>query len=141
MRLIGNLLWLVISGIALAVAYWLTGIVMFLLIVAIPFGVQAFKLAGYALWPFGRVVVQRAGGSPAASCLGNFLWIFLAGIWLALAHALAGALFMITVIGIPFGVAHFKLAGLALTPFGAEVVDADAARGRRALVEVSPLGG
>lgn len=141
MRLIGNLLWLVISGIALAVAYWLTGVVMFLLIVAIPFGVQAFKLAGYALWPFGQVVVQREGSSPAASCLGNFLWIFLAGIWLALAHALAGALFMITVIGIPFGVAHFKLAGLALTPFGAEVVDAAAAPGRRALVEVSPLGG
>ena len=141
MHLIGNLLWLVISGIALAAAYWLTGAVMFLLIVTIPFGVQAFKLAGYALWPFGQVVVQRAGSSPAASCLGNFLWIFLAGIWLALVHALAGALFMITVVGIPFGVAHFKLAGLALTPFGAEVVDAAAVQSRRALVEVSPLGG
>ena len=136
MRLIGNVLWLLLSGIWLAVGYWAAGLIMFVLIVTIPFGVQAFKLAGYALWPFGRVVVQRMDGSAAASCLGNVLWILLAGLWLAVVHALAGVLFMVTVIGIPFGVAHFKLAGLALTPFGAEVMDLEEATGRHVLVYV-----
>lgn len=139
MRLIGNILWLVLGGLGLAVSYLLAGIVLMVLIITIPFGVQSFKLAGYSLWPFGRAVVQRPGRSAAASCAGNVLWILLAGWWLAIIHALCGAVLMITVIGIPFGAAHFKLAGLALTPFGAEVVGLEEAEGRTVIVQISSL--
>ena len=139
MRLIGNILWLVLGGLGLAVSYLLAGVVLMVLIITIPFGVQSFKLAGYSLWPFGRAVVQRPGRSASASCAGNFLWILLAGWWLAIAHALCGAILMITIIGIPFGAAHFKLASLALTPFGAEVVNLEETQGRTVIVQVAPL--
>ena len=85
-----------------------------------------FKLAGYALWPFGRVVVQRTDRTAAVSCLGNVIWFVLAGLWLAIGHVLTGLLLCLTIIGIPFGVASFKLAGLALVPFGKQVVTAGA---------------
>lgn len=139
MRLIGNILWLLLGGLGLAVSYLLAGIFFMVLVITIPFGVQSFKLAGYSLWPFGRAVVQRPDRSASASCAGNVLWILLAGWWLAIAHALCGVILMITIIGIPFGVAHFKLAGLALTPFGAEVVGLEEARGQTVIVQVSPL--
>jgi len=91
--------------------------------------VQSFKLAGYALWPFGRVVVRRPGSSEGVSAFANIIWLVLGGIWLALGHVFAGLLLCITIIGIPFGVASFKMAGLALVPFGKEIVDADRADG------------
>jgi uncharacterized membrane protein YccF (DUF307 family) len=89
-------------------------------------GIQSFKLAGYALWPFGRVVVQRLDRDAALSCLGNVVWLVLGGIWLALGHLFTGLLLCITIIGIPFGIASFKLAGLALAPFGKLVVKSGA---------------
>jgi len=125
-RTIGNILWFVLAGLWMAIGYVLAGIVQCITVIGIPFGLQSFKLAGYALWPFGRVVVQRADRSTTASCLGNVIWLLLAGLWLALGHVVTGVLLCITVIGIPFGVASFKLAGLALVPFGKQVVPAGA---------------
>lgn len=124
MRTIGNILWLVLAGIWMAIAYVIAGIIAFVLIITIPFGVQAFKLAGYALWPFGRVVVQRPDSDMALSAVGNVIWFVFAGIWLAIGHLITGMFLCITIIGIPFGVASFKLAGLALFPFGKTIVSA-----------------
>lgn len=122
MRTIGNLLWLVLAGFWLAIAYVIAGLVCFITIVGIPFGIQAFKLGGYSLWPFGRVVVQRPDASVTLSTLGNIFWFIFLGWWLAGLHIITGLLLMLTIIGIPLGVANFKLAGLALFPFGKEIV-------------------
>lgn len=131
MRTIGNILWLVLAGWWLAIVYLIAGVLNCITIIGIPFGIQSFKLAGYALWPFGRVVVERPGANPAVGCLGNVLWLLLGGIWLALSHVVAGILLCITIIGIPLGVASLKMAVLALTPFGKEVVPVSEAAGRR----------
>ncbi|HUW04376.1 MAG TPA: YccF domain-containing protein [Acidimicrobiales bacterium] len=122
MRLIGNIIWLVLCGIWLAIAYVVAGIVNCIFIITIPFGIQAFKLAGLVLWPFGKVVIVRQDRDAALGCLGNGIWFITAGLWLALGHLLAGVLLCITIIGIPFGVANFRLAGLALAPFGKVVI-------------------
>ena len=126
MRTIGNILWLVLAGIWMSISYLIAGVVQCITIIGIPFGIQSFKLAGYALWPFGRVVVQRPGSLGGLSCVGNVIWFVLSGLWLAIGHVLTGVLLCITIIGIPFGIASFKLAGLALTPFGKVVVPAGA---------------
>ncbi len=125
MRLLGNVLWFVLAGWWLALLYLLAGALACVLIVTIPFGLAAFRLAGYAAWPFGRRVEVRSGAG-VASLLGNAVWILLFGWELFLAHVVAGALLCLTIVGIPFGVASFKLAGLALVPLGTRVVDADA---------------
>ena len=135
MRTLGNLLWLILAGLWLAIAYVAAGIASCLTIIGIPFGIASFKLAGYALWPFGRAVVRDAGGPSALSTIGNVIWFFLGGWWLALLHLLLGLVLCITIIGIPFGIASFKMARLALTPFGHSVVDIDAA-GDRAVVAI-----
>ena len=122
MRTLGNILWLVLAGFWLALGYVLSGIIMCVLIITIPFGLQAFKLANYALWPFGRTVVERPGASPALGCLGNVLWLIFAGIGMAIAHLVAGVALCLTIIGIPLGLACFKLIPLALLPFGKEIV-------------------
>ena len=123
---IGNILWLVLAGFWMAVGYVFAGILQCITIIGIPFGLQSFKLAGYALWPFGRVVVQRTDRDAALSCLGNVIWIVLSGWWLAIGHVVTGLILCVTIIGIPFGIASFKLAGLALVPFGKMVVRAGA---------------
>ncbi|MCI0426205.1 MAG: YccF domain-containing protein [Actinobacteria bacterium] len=123
LRLILNIVWLLLAGIELAVAYAVAGLVMMVTIIGIPFGVQAFKLAGFALWPFGRAVVPNPDSSVVASTIGNLIWVVLAGWWLALAHLLAGVVLCLTIIGIPLGIASFKMVGMALWPFGRRVVD------------------
>lgn len=128
MRTLGNILWLLLAGIWLAIGYVVAGIVNLLPIITIPFSIQSFKLAGYALWPFGRIVVHEPDRDVALSTLGNVIWIILAGFWLAIGHVMAGLLLMITVIGIPLGLASMRMAGLALLPFGKKVVPADQAR-------------
>ncbi|HSR44345.1 MAG TPA: YccF domain-containing protein [Acidimicrobiia bacterium] len=120
MKLIGNILWLLLGGVELAIGYALAGLISFALIFTIPFGVASFRLAGYALWPFGRVLVRKPGAG-VGSGLANLVWMLIAGVWLALGHLLAALINAITIIGIPFSVAHLKLAGAALTPFGHEV--------------------
>ncbi len=121
-HVIGNVLWIVIAGIWLCFGYLISGILQCCTIIGIPFGIQSFKLAGYALWPFGRVVIQRADRDAGLSCLGNAIWFVLSGVWLALAHVFVGVVLCLTVIGFPFGLASFKLAGLALAPFGKQIV-------------------
>ncbi|SBT41684.1 YccF domain-containing protein [Micromonospora auratinigra] len=123
-RIILNLLWLILGGgIVLALGYAVAALICFVLIITIPFGVASLRLAGYALWPFGRTLVQKPGAG-VASCAANVLWVLLAGWWLALSHIVAGVTLCLTVIGIPFGVANFKLVPAALWPLGQHVVDA-----------------
>ena len=122
MKMLGNILWLALAGFLLAIGYVVAGMFICIFIVTIPFGVQSFKLAGYALWPFGRMVVHKPDRDVALGCVANGIWLVFAGFWLALAHVLAGVLLCLTVIGIPLGLASFKLAGLALAPFGKEIV-------------------
>ncbi|HEX3946248.1 MAG TPA: YccF domain-containing protein [Acidimicrobiales bacterium] len=124
MKTVLNVLWLVLSGLWLAIGYAAAGVVMCLLIVTIPFGIAAFRLAGYALWPFGRTVIRRADAG-APSVIGNVIWFVLAGLWMALAHVLTGLLLCLTIIGIPLGVANIKLAAAAVAPLGKEIVSAD----------------
>lgn len=141
MRAIGNIIWLVLGGVFLALGYFVAGVIMFILIITIPFGVQSFKLGAFSLWPFGQVMVDRSAGG-AISAIGNVIWILLAGLWLALGHLASALLLAITVIGIPFAVAHVKLAGAALTPFGKSVMSRAqaAATPHRVTVRVEPLG-
>ena len=124
MRILLNIIWLVLSGLWLAIGYALAGLVMLILIITIPFGIQAFKLAGYSLWPFGRIVVKKptAGGG---SVIGNIIWLVLAGWWLALGHLVTALALAITIIGLPLALANIKLVPVALWPFGREIVDAD----------------
>lgn len=123
-RVLLNLIWLLLAGIELAVGYVIGGLVMMLTIVGIPFGLQAFKLAGFTLWPFGRAVVPT-DDSGFFTGLGNVLWLILVGWWLAAAHFVFGVLLCLTLIGIPMGIASFRMAGLALWPMGRRIVDLD----------------
>jgi uncharacterized membrane protein YccF (DUF307 family) len=123
-RLVLNIVWLLLHGWLLALAYLLAGAVACLLIVTIPFGIASFRLATFAAWPFGRTTV-RAPGAGAASALGNLLWLLFAGWWLALLHVAAGIAYCVTIIGIPFGIALFKLAVVGLFPLGKRVVQTD----------------
>jgi len=124
-RMIGNVLWLALAGFWMAIAYAVVGTVLVASFIGIPLGIQSFKLAGYSLWPFGSVIVERPGAGPVGSCLGNVIWFWLAGLWLAAAHLITGVLLCLTVFGIPFGIASFRLARLALWPFGRVIVPAD----------------
>jgi len=120
-RTLLNLIWLVLAGFWLALGYALAAVLMFALVITIPFGIAALRLAAYVLWPFGRTVVRRPGAG-APSMLGNVLWFVLAGIWIALAHVGTGIAFCLTIIGIPLGLANFKLAWVALAPLGTQIV-------------------
>jgi uncharacterized membrane protein YccF (DUF307 family) len=122
MRTILNIIWLVLAGFWLALAYVVAGLILCITIIGIPFGVQSFKLAGYALWPFGRVLVPSPTRLKGLSVVANILWFVLAGWWLALAHLVTGVLLCLTIVGIPLGVADFKMAGAALVPFGKQIV-------------------
>lgn len=122
MRTALNIVWVVLAGIRLAIEYVIAGVVLCLTIIGIPFGKQAFKLAGYALWPFGRILIPAEGRRRKLSGVANVLWFVLAGWWLALSHLLFGCVLCLTIIGIPLGVGSFKMAGGALVPFGKEVV-------------------
>ena len=119
LRLIGNIIWFLFGGLLLALGWIVAGILCCITIIGIPVGLQAFKLAGLALWPFGREVIYGGG---TGSFILNVIWIVLGGLVLSLSHLICGALFCVTIIGIPFGKQHFKLAKLALMPFGASVV-------------------
>ncbi|GAB2988470.1 YccF domain-containing protein [Saccharothrix stipae] len=121
MRLILNLIWLVLSGFWLAVGYVVAGVICCVLIITIPWGLASFRIANYALWPFGRTVVDRPGAG-APSLLGNVVWIIVAGIWLAIGHVVTGVLLCVTIIGIPLGVANFKMVPVSLMPLGKEIV-------------------
>jgi uncharacterized membrane protein YccF (DUF307 family) len=127
MRLILNIIWLIFAGLWLAILYFLIGILACILIITIPFGIAAFRIGRFALWPFGRRIVRkpRAG---AGSLIGNIIWIILFGWELALAHLVTGVALCVTIIGIPLGLANFKLIPVSLLPLGVDIVPADTDR-------------
>ena len=116
-----NIIWLVLEGLWMAILYVLAGIICCVLIITIPFGIASFRIAGYVLWPFGRTVVPRADAG-AAALIGNVLWIILFGWWLALGHMIAGIALCLTIIGIPLGIASFKIIPITLAPLGVQIV-------------------
>jgi uncharacterized membrane protein YccF (DUF307 family) len=122
MKILGNIIWFLFGGVFIALEYFVASLAMMLTIIGIPFGIQTFKLGLLALWPFGSEVKKVEGGTGCLSTLMNIIWFFIGGIWISLSHVFFGILFFITIIGIPFGKQHFKLAGLALTPFGREII-------------------
>lgn len=122
-RILLNIIWLVLSGFWLFVGYMVAGIVLCVLIVTIPWGIASFRIGLYALWPFGRTVVARPT-SGTWSFLGNVVWVVVAGWWLALAHIVSGLALCVTIIGIPMGIADFKLVPVSLAPLGKEIVPA-----------------
>jgi uncharacterized membrane protein YccF (DUF307 family) len=116
-----NIIWLVLSGFWLALGYVLFGVLACILIITIPFGIASFRIAGYALWPFGRTIIRR-GDAGVWSAIGNIIWIIIAGLWLAIGHLVSGTLLCLTIIGIPFGIANFKMIPVSLVPLGREIV-------------------
>jgi len=124
MRTLLNLIWLVLAGFWLAVGYAIAGLICFVLIVTIPFGIAAFRIAGFTLWPFGRTMVDKPSAG-AGAVLGNIIWVILAGWWLALGHLTTGIALCLTIVGIPLGLANFKLIPISLLPLGKEIVPTD----------------
>lgn len=121
MKFIGNILWMVLGGFIISLYYALVGLLFCISIIGIPFGMQLFKMAGLALWPFGHDVTPGANDGGCLSLIMNVIWIVLGGIEIALMHVTLGIGFCITIVGIPFGLQHFKMALLALVPFGKEI--------------------
>jgi uncharacterized membrane protein YccF (DUF307 family) len=122
MRTIGNVLWFVLAGVWLALSYAVAGLLLCLTIIGIPFGIQAFKLAGFVLWPFGRVVVVNSRQTGLLEVVFNLIWLVLFGWGIFVIHIVSGVVLCITIIGIPFGIQSFKLSVLALWPFGRMIV-------------------
>ena len=123
MKFLGNIIWLIFGGIETAIEYFVLGLGLICTIIGIPFGLQALKLGVLCIWPFGKRVVRK----PSSGCLNslmNFIWFFVGGALIALTHFLFGLLLYITIIGIPFGKQQMKMAHIALTPFGRDIVDA-----------------
>lgn len=119
MNFIGNIIWLLLGGIVAAIAWFLAGLILCVTVIGIPFGVQCFKIALFVLWPFGKEI--EPGHFGVGGLLLNIIWIILFGWELAVAHVIIGAIFCITIIGIPFGLQHFKFAQLGFIPFGAKI--------------------
>ncbi len=124
MRVILNVIWLVLCGLWMALAYAVAGLVAFALIITIPFGIAAFRIAAYVLWPFGRTISERRTAG-AGALIGNIVWIVLFGWWLALGHLVTGLLLCLTIIGIPLGLANFKIIPVTLVPLGVRIVPED----------------
>ena len=122
-KTVGNILWLIFAGVWLALGYVVGGVVMCITIIGIPFGIQSFKLAGFALWPFGREAVRKPATDGCLETIFNVIWLILFGWEIFLASVVGGVILCITIIGIPFGIQAFKLGVLALWPFGREIVE------------------
>ena len=123
MKVLGNIIWIIFGGLEIAIEYLISGLVLFITIIGIPFGLQCMKLGMLALWPFGSQVRSKETHHGCLNFFMNVIWFFVGGIWIWLTHIGFGILFYITIIGIPFGKMHFRLAKLALSPFGHEVVN------------------
>jgi uncharacterized membrane protein YccF (DUF307 family) len=124
MRLILNVIWLIFGGLWLALGYLLAALICFLLIVTIPFGFASLRIASYALWPFGRTIVDRPGAGDGA-LIGNIIWVLLFGIWLAIGHLVSAVTMAATIVGIPLALANLKLIPVSLMPLGKEIVPVD----------------
>lgn len=135
MRLIGNILWLILGGFLMGMAWFLFGLLAFLTIIGIPWGRSCFVIGNFSLFPFGREAVSRKAvsgqddiGTGALGTLGNIIWFVCAGIWLAIGHLVSALVCFLTIIGIPFGIQHLKLAGVSLFPIGKTIVSKEVAR-------------
>ena len=147
MGAIGNFLWFILGGALMGLSWWLMGLLAFITIVGIPWGKACFVIGQFAFWPFGKEAVSRDDlsgrediGTGALGLVGNIIWFVLAGVWLAIGHVLSAAACFITIIGIPFGIQHLKLAGIALAPIGKTIVEkelAAAVRGENAQADLS----
>jgi uncharacterized membrane protein YccF (DUF307 family) len=126
-RLLLNIIWFVLAGIWMFLGYALAALICFVLIITIPFGIASLRIGIFALWPFGKTVLKRPDAG-IASGIGNILWFLLCGWWLALAHLVTGVLLCLTIIGIPLGLANFKLIPVSLLPLGREIVSIEQAR-------------
>ena len=122
-NLLGNIIWIIFGGLISALGYCIGGILLCITIIGIPFGLQCFKIAGFVIAPFGKQAINRESRAGCFAILLNIIWIFTGGLAAALSHIFFGALLCITIIGIPFGLQHFKLIEISLMPFGKEVVD------------------
>ena len=122
MRFLGNIIWLVVGGLAIALIYYFVGLLLCITFIGIPFGLQLFKLGTYALWPFGRELVDGPGEPGCVSVVMNLIWILLGWWEIALLHLFCGLIFCVTVIGIPWGLQHFKMAVSSIFPFGKKIV-------------------
>ena len=121
MKFLGNILWLLLGGLVVSLYYAVVGLLYCISIIGIPFGLQLFKMAGFALWPFGREVVAGPNDDGFLAILMNIIWIIFGGIEIALLHISLGAILCLTIVGIPFGLQHFKMSLLALVPFGKKI--------------------
>jgi uncharacterized membrane protein YccF (DUF307 family) len=124
MRLILNVIWLIFGGLWLALGYLVAALICFLLIVTIPFGIASLRIASHALWPFGRMIVDKPNAGTGA-LIGNIIWMLLFGIWLAIAHLISAAAMAVTIIGIPLALANIKLIPVSLMPLGKDIVPVD----------------
>lgn len=127
MRLVLNIVWLIFGGLWLALGYLLAALICFVLIITIPFGFAALRIALYALWPFGQTVVDKPGSRPGA-LIGNIIWLIVAGIWLAIGHVVSAIAMAITIVGIPLALANLKMIPVSLMPLGKEIVPVDEKR-------------
>ena len=121
MKFIGNILWLLLGGVLISFYYAVVGLLFCLTIIGIPFGLQLFKMAGVALWPFGHNIIPGANDTGCLSILMNIIWIVVGGVEICLMHLTFGAILCLTIVGIPLGIQHFKMALLALAPFGQKI--------------------
>ena len=145
MRTLGNLLWFILGGVFMGLGWWLAGLLAFITIVGIPWGRACFVIGQFCFFPFGQEAISRKElhqqddiGTGALGILGNIIWFIFAGIWLAIGHVLSAVVCMLTIIGIPFGIQHLKLAGIALAPIGQTIVSAEiASAARRANAEAT----
>ena len=122
MKLLGNVIWLLFGGFVIAIEYFIGSLILMLTIIGIPFGIQTLKMASLALWPFGRDTRVDVRASGCLYIIMNIIWLLTGGLWIALTHALFGLFLCITIIGIPFGMQHFKLTAIALSPFGRDII-------------------
>ena len=135
MRLLGNIIWFVFGGIFLGLSWWILGILMYIFIITIPFGKASFVIGNFCFFPFGKELISRKElsgkddiGTGALGIIGNIIWVLFAGIWLCIAHVVSGIICFCTIIGIPFGIQHFKIAGACFAPIGMMVVDKGVAK-------------
>ena len=149
MGAIGNFLWFILGGGLMGIGWWLAGLIAFVSIIGIPWGRACFVIGKFAFFPFGKEAIDREDlsgkgdvGTGALGVLGNILWFLVAGWWLAIGHVMSAIACFVSIIGIPFGIQHLKLAGIALAPVGKTIVDkelAAAARGSRAQADLSRI--
>ena len=140
LNLILNIIWLLFGGLWLALGYFLAGLVCCILIITIPFGIASFRIAGYALWPFGRAVVDTQPGMGVFTGLGNVIWFIVAGVWIAIGHVLTAIPMFISIIGIPLGIANLRMIPVSLLPLGKKIVDSGQARSLPQYLPASQAG-